>query len=128
MNPSLTIAQVKAAILNKGDPLGALAGKTVTGKRINAYNALQSINPAKAIIGVSFLEGESIHTINENDHTIHITLQDIPLTALTPDITHTGVSITPASGVIQDFTSPLEYTVTAGDGSTQKYTVTVSPA
>ncbi|KGK28660.1 Ig-like domain-containing protein, partial [Cellulophaga sp. E6(2014)] len=49
-------------------------------------------------------------------------------TALSPTITHTGASINPASGVVQDFTSPVEYTVTAADGTTQVYTVTVNLA
>ncbi|WP_282144203.1 beta strand repeat-containing protein [Cellulophaga baltica] len=48
------------------------------------------------------------------------------VTALSPSITHTGVSINPAIGVAQDFTSPVEYTVTAADGSTQVYSVTVT--
>lgn len=41
----LTSAEVKAAILNTGDPVSSLAGKTVTGKRINAFNALKSVLP-----------------------------------------------------------------------------------
>jgi subtilisin family serine protease len=43
--PDLTYSQVKDIILNTGDSLDSLAGKTVTGKRINAYNALDSITP-----------------------------------------------------------------------------------
>ncbi|MCR1027068.1 DUF5018 domain-containing protein, partial [Cellulophaga baltica] len=50
------------------------------------------------------------------------------VTALEPTVTHTGVSINPASGVAQDFTSPVDYTVTAADGTTQVYTVTVNLA
>lgn len=46
-------------------------------------------------------------------------------TNLTPTITHTGASVSPASGAAQDFTNPVTYTVTAQDGSTQVYTVTV---
>lgn len=46
-SPSLTFDQVKGIILNSGDSLPSLAGKTVTGKRVNAYNALrQAILPA----------------------------------------------------------------------------------
>ncbi len=47
---------------------------------------------------------------------------------LTPIITHTGVSISPASGVAGDFVSPVVYTVTAEDSSTMEYTVTVTEA
>jgi hypothetical protein len=50
------------------------------------------------------------------------------LTALTPTITHSGVSISPASGVAQNFTSPVFYTVTAVNNTTENYTVTVSTA
>jgi hypothetical protein len=35
-------------------------------------------------------------------------------------------TISPASGVSQDFTNPVKYTVTAQDGSTSEYTVTVT--
>lgn len=41
---SLTNSEVKAAIIDNGDPLSALNGKTVSGKRINAYNALDSLS------------------------------------------------------------------------------------
>ena len=44
-NPNLTIAQVKDVILNTGDSISALLGKTVTGKRVNAFNALSSLAP-----------------------------------------------------------------------------------
>jgi hypothetical protein len=50
------------------------------------------------------------------------------LTFLVPTITITGASINPASGVPQDFSSPVDYTVTAVDGSTKTYTVTVIEA
>ncbi len=46
-------------------------------------------------------------------------------TSLSPDIIHTGVSISPESGVSGDFTNPVTYTVTDGTGDTKEYTVTV---
>ena len=48
--------------------------------------------------------------------------------SLAPTITHTGAGVSPASGVLQDFTDPVAYTVTAADGTTKVYTVTVSVA
>ncbi|GHV75883.1 hypothetical protein AGMMS49942_07040 [Spirochaetia bacterium] len=48
------------------------------------------------------------------------------VTNIVPIITHTGASISPASGAARDFTGPVTYTVTAADGSTQGYTVTVT--
>jgi hypothetical protein len=74
---------------------------------------------------------------------IIITVSDptkpIDLSALTPEISHTGVSVTgdgiPAggSGTVTadgpvDFTSPVNYTVTAEDGTQQDYTITVIDA
>jgi len=44
---------------------------------------------------------------------------------LETDIVISGASVSPASGEGQDFSSPVEYTVTAADGSTKTYTVTV---
>jgi subtilisin family serine protease len=46
-DPNLTMAQVKDIILNSVDPKASLSGKTVTGGRINAYNALFYV-PAKS--------------------------------------------------------------------------------
>lgn len=45
--------------------------------------------------------------------------------ALVPRITHTGVSVRPEDGVAQDFRQPVQYVVTAADGSSAQYTVTV---
>jgi hypothetical protein len=42
------------------------------------------------------------------------------------DLTHTGASIDPTSGSVQNFTNPVVYTVTAADSSTRQYTVTVT--
>ena len=49
--------------------------------------------------------------------------------SLTPTIVHTGASVSPESGVPHNFTtSPQTYTVTAEDGSTKDYAVTVTVA
>jgi hypothetical protein len=50
------------------------------------------------------------------------------VTALVPSIVITGASVSPASDVAQDFSGPQTYVVTAKDGSTKEYTVTVTPA
>jgi len=41
--PTLTVAQLKEKILSTGESLSSLSGKTVSGKRINANNAYQSV-------------------------------------------------------------------------------------
>ena len=43
--PELSYSEVKDVILSTGDSLASLAGKTVSGKRINAFNALDSLTP-----------------------------------------------------------------------------------
>ncbi len=49
------------------------------------------------------------------------------VTSLTPTITISQyATIDPASGVVQDFTNPVTYTVTAQDNSTKTWTVTVT--
>ncbi len=44
VNPTLTVAQIRNAIVNTGDVLPGLAGKTLTGRRLNARAALDSVN------------------------------------------------------------------------------------
>ncbi len=61
------------------------------------------------------------------DTTINLVLAEgTDLTSLTPEIIHSGVNISPDSGVAQDFTNPVTYTVTAEDETTQIYTVIVT--
>ncbi|OFX19915.1 MAG: hypothetical protein A2V77_09870 [Anaeromyxobacter sp. RBG_16_69_14] len=53
------------------------------------------------------------------------------VTSLVPTVAvSAGASVSPASGAAQNFTSPVTYTVTAADGSTKAFavTVTVTPA
>jgi hypothetical protein len=45
--------------------------------------------------------------------------------SLSPDISHTGKTISPGSGVSRDFRTPVLYMVTAEDGSTKDYAVSV---
>jgi hypothetical protein len=47
------------------------------------------------------------------------------MTSLVPMITMTGYILSPDSGIAQDFTNPVQYTVYAEDGSTKIYTVLV---
>ena len=64
VKPSLTAAQVKAAILNNVDPLPSLAGKTVSGGRLNLYKSLLAVTgetpinraPVAAPVTVSVVE------------------------------------------------------------------------
>jgi len=83
---------------------------------------------AKAITAFSFnTTPVSTGVITEASHTIAVTVPfGTNVTTLIPAITHTGASISPASGASNSFTAPQIYTVTAADSSTQAYTVTVT--
>lgn len=68
------------------------------------------------------VEGEIVDTV--------ITIE-VPasanVTSLVPEIEFSvNASVVPASGVAQDFTNPVVYTVTAENGNTQQYSVSVS--
>jgi hypothetical protein len=81
----------------------------------------------KKITGFSFTSPPATGVVDEEAKTIAVTVPySTVVTSLVPNITPTGVRIDPASGVAQNFTGPVIYTVTAADGSTQTYTVTVT--
>ncbi|MBA3464842.1 MAG: Ig-like domain-containing protein [Deltaproteobacteria bacterium] len=81
-----------------------------------------ALNNSKDIIAFAIF-GVDGNIIGTN---INVTLpQGTVVNSLTPTIVHTGASINPPSGVSQNFTNPVQYTVTAADGSTKTYTVTV---
>jgi hypothetical protein len=66
-------------------------------------------------------------SINEGAKTIALSVPiGTTVTALSPTISTTGESVSPTPGTAQDFTAPVTYTVTAEDGSTMDYTVTVT--
>ena len=71
---------------------------------------------------------------NPSDIDIHIKSDTIrihiktntDLSSLIPDITIKGISISPATGIPQDFSRPVTYTVTAENGNKRKYVVIVT--
>jgi flagellar hook assembly protein FlgD len=98
-------------------------------KNTYTINFIEALNPAKEITSFSFAAPAATGVINEADKKIAVTVPfGTDVTNLTPTIVHTGASITPASGTPQDFTNPVVYTVTAEDGTTAQYTVTVTIA
>jgi len=84
----------------------------------------------KKIISFSFtsLSPAVVGVIDESAKTIKA---EVPagtdVTALTPTlIVSTDATVAPGSGVANNFTNPVQYTVTAADGSTAVYAVTVT--
>jgi hypothetical protein len=98
-------------------------GGTIPNSNESAASAnVRTLNTAKNITVFS-ITGQNSSTINGLNISISMPY-GTTVTSLTPSITHTGASISPTGA--QDFTSPVQYTVTAEDGSTQMYTATVS--
>lgn len=76
---------------------------------------------------VSFVIDGYETTIHETGRTIVIRVPaQADVSQLTPIITVSeGATVSPVSGVAQDFSDPVIYTVTAENNTTQKYTVSV---
>jgi uncharacterized delta-60 repeat protein len=94
-----------------------------------------ALSSAKAITAFNFVSPvAATGVITESTHTIAITVpyNTTSVTQLVATFTTTGTSVTvgstpQVSGTTpNDFTSPLVYTVTAADATTQNYTVTVT--
>jgi len=86
------------------------------------------LSDAKAITSFDFSSPAATGTIDEAAKTVSLTVPSgTDVTALVPTIVVSAkANVRPASGVAQDFSSPVTYTVTAEDGTTQTYIVTVS--
>ncbi|PZX55861.1 PKD domain-containing protein, partial [Algoriphagus chordae] len=96
------------------------------------FSVVEDFTPsdAKAIIDFSFLDQTSPASIDAVNHTIAIEVaHGVSLSNLIPTIAASPLAtISPASGIAQDFSTPVIYTVTAEDGSSADWTVTVSNA
>ncbi len=68
--------------------------------------------------------------VSVGDHSVALEVPSgTDVTALLPTIgVSANATVSPESGIAQDFSSPVSYTVTAQDGVTQAWTVTVSVA
>lgn len=90
----------------------------------------ETASDEKQILSFVFaaLDPEVYGEIDEAAHTISAAVPTgTALTALVPTINISQfASVSPESAVAQDFTNPVTYTVTAQDGSTQDYVVTVT--
>lgn len=83
----------------------------------------------KTIVSFDFDTPSVAGVVDNTNHTVSLTVPNgTDVTNLTPTIVINGSSISPSTGVAQDFTSPVTYTVTADDASTQDYEVTVAVA
>lgn len=85
-------------------------------------------NSVKDITGFSFTEQMGTAAIKDGAVNIEV-VNGTDVTSLVPIITVSeNAVIEPLSGEVQDFTSPVTYIVTAEDGSTKEWVVTVTAA
>ena len=118
---------------NGGDTIYFLVSPYFTG---NTGNYLFDANikrskvtsSAKEIISFNCTGIVGNATINNSNATVNLTVvSSINVKAIIPNISVSNfASINPASGVAQDFTNPVTYTVTAQDASIKKWTVTIT--
>jgi hypothetical protein len=67
--------------------------------------------------------------IDESTHTISVTVPyGTDVTAMTATASHSGASISPDPTEARNYAGPVTYTISAVDGTTQSYTVTVNVA
>lgn len=88
---------------------------------------IDSDKTKKSILSFSSASPSLTGTINESAKTISVVAPyGTNVTNLAFNVTHNGASVSPASGTAKNFSSPVVYRVTALDGSTRDYTVTVT--
>lgn len=88
---------------------------------------VKKVPPATGNEIKSFCCGSLEGTIDNDAKTITLELPEGSTKRFAPQITISEFAVVePASGVLQDFTEPVPYTVTAQNGETKRYTVTVT--
>ena len=95
---------------------------------VAAFVSCKKESSDKQITAFSFTVPPAVGVIDEMAKTITVEVPSgTDVTQLVPTITVSAEAIvSPVSGVAIDFTNPVIYTVTAEDGSTASYTVTVA--
>ncbi|MDD2797246.1 MAG: T9SS type A sorting domain-containing protein [Bacteroidales bacterium] len=92
-----------------------------------ASNSVRTLSTEKAITAFS-LAGQQSSSIDEALKTVSVYVTPgTDKTTLTPTITvSANATVNPLSETVTDFTNPVNFTVTAEDGTTQIYAVSVS--
>lgn len=109
------------------DPNNIQAGSVLYIDEFSFFTASTSENK---ILSFVLPQQTAPATIDGTNHTVAITVAaGTDVTMLTPTITvSTGATVSPASGVVQDFTLPFTYTVTSSTSIAQAWVVTVNVA
>jgi uncharacterized protein DUF5018 len=105
--------------------------KSVLGDRWGIEETIEEIpkSSTKSITSFNFTNPAVIGVIDEGAKIITLSIPAVgwntDLTSLTPTVTQTGETLSPASGLPRDFSSNITYIVTAEDGTKQDYTLLV---
>lgn len=140
--PTITVSEKATVIPASGVAQDFSGGKKVKytvfaeNGETKIYNAYieGSLSAACDITGFSFESNDNVISVeidNENSKIYLNVKEGADLTALTPEITVSEkATVTPASGVAQDFSEGkrVEYTVTAESGASKVYTAMVKGA
>ena len=130
VSPDATISPASGTAEDFTNPVAYTVTAQDSTTQVYTVTVNKTLNSAKAVTSFDFDEFTPAvtGTVTENDHTIALTVPfGTNVTNLTPTVTVSpDATISPASGTAEDFTNPVTYTVTAQDGTTQAYTVTVT--
>ena len=91
VNPTLSALQLKSTLLNNVDAVAGLAGKVLTGGRLNAAKVLNSLG--LTVIATSPSAGATV-TTPPTSFTIHFSQAFIPASVAASDFTVNGVAAT----------------------------------
>ncbi len=106
------------------NPLASVTDLVVINNVLSDEKDILSFVIAAADNAAAGVTADIVGTISANTVEFYVN-SSVDLTALVPTIIISNwATINPASGVAQNFTSPVPYIVTAEDGSTKTYTVT----
>lgn len=128
--PAMKGTQIRDAVLDSAVDLGTSGYDYTYGygraDALRAYQLLAAEDSEKGVIA-SFTLGGKTGTVNESDRTITINLPaGTDLAALAPTIVVSGgATVSPKSGVVQDFTVSKTYTVASSNGTKQDYIIIV---
>ena len=129
VKPEITISEF--AVLTEPDTL-KVGGNTYTVTSEDGSKRTYTVTITRTPVAtgrqiLSFTYGAVAGTIDQVNGTISLALPAGTGTTFAPTIRVSDfATVTPASGEAQDFSKPVQYKVTAQNGSTNTYTVTVT--
>ncbi|NMH89924.1 Kelch repeat-containing protein [Flavivirga algicola] len=135
LTPSITLSELATVSPKGAQDFSSPVSYTLTAEDGSTQEYVCSVlvdkNNAKELLTFAFTKADNLNleeditgTISTSDHTIMTRFaHGTDVTALTPSIALSELATVSPSGT-QDFSSPITYTVTAEDGSTQEYICT----